>query len=149
MEEGQLHLDTKHPPQAQPREGDQIHVETSATAGLPSESLDQGETPMDAQEQTDSANQPQAKPLWKPIPPLLPESQRGTATDTRDQSCQTEEKFQQTTACNHGHNTGVFFLNLFMFCCFYSSILSLKLFVSLPWSSTARALEYGYLCVQK
>ncbi|KAM4569345.1 zinc finger protein 800b isoform 2-T5 [Odontesthes bonariensis] len=107
MEEGQLHLDTKHPPQAQPREGDQIHVETSATAGLPSESLDQGETPMDAQEQTDSANEFQTKPLWKPIPPLLPESQRGTATDTRDQSCQTEEQFEQTTACNHGHNTGL------------------------------------------
>ncbi|XP_072233373.1 zinc finger protein 800b isoform X2 [Leuresthes tenuis] len=107
MEEGPLHLDTKHPPQAQPREGDQIHVETSATAGLSSESLDQVETLMDAQEQTDSANQPQAKPLWKPIPPLLPESQRGTATDMRDQSCQTEEKFQQTTACNHGHNTGL------------------------------------------
>ncbi|KAM9705415.1 zinc finger protein 800b isoform 1-T1 [Menidia menidia] len=105
MEEGQLHLDTKHPPPAQPKGGDDVHPQTSASAGPPSESLGQKETPMDVQEQANSATQPQSKPLWKPIPPLMPEPQGANASKTREQSCQTEEHYQQTTAGNHGHST--------------------------------------------
>ncbi|XP_061125025.1 zinc finger protein 800b [Syngnathus typhle] len=46
-----------------------------------------------------------AKPLWKPIPPLLPEPDKGPAPDTRDQSCQTEDWLKQTTPGTHnaGH----------------------------------------------
>uniref|UniRef100_A0A3Q3VMP6 C2H2-type domain-containing protein n=1 Tax=Mola mola TaxID=94237 RepID=A0A3Q3VMP6_MOLML len=40
------------------------------------------------QDKGGSVTQCQAKLLWKPIPPLLPESQ----TKTKDQSCQTEEQ---------------------------------------------------------
>ncbi|XP_022604850.1 zinc finger protein 800 [Seriola dumerili] len=107
MEEGQLQSDTQHPPQAQPHGGDQssdpAQLQTSASAEALSENWDEKETPMDVPEKGDSASQ--AKPLWKPIPPLLPEPEnhRSTATETRDQSCQTEEKLQQTSA---SHNKG-------------------------------------------
>ncbi|XP_029350764.1 zinc finger protein 800b isoform X1 [Echeneis naucrates] len=115
MEEGQLQSDTQHPPQAGPHEGDQssdqAQLQTPASAQVLAENWDQEETPMDVQEKDDPAtlSQLQAKPLWKPIPPLLPEPEdnRSTATDTRDQSCQTEEQLQQTSASSHGHNTGV------------------------------------------
>lgn len=107
MEEGQAQSDTQHPPQEEaPREGDQpsdpAQLQTPASAEAPSDNLDQEETPKDGQETGDSASNSQAKPLWKPIPPLLPETQTGT----RDQSCQTEERLQQTSADSHGHNTG-------------------------------------------
>ncbi|XP_041833853.1 zinc finger protein 800b [Melanotaenia boesemani] len=103
MEEGQLHLDAQHPPEAEPRGADQIHLQTSA--GPLSESWDHKETEMDVQEKNDCGAQ--AKPLWKPIPPLLPETYTGEAGETRDQSCQTEEQFQPATACNSDHNTGL------------------------------------------
>uniref|UniRef100_A0A3Q3VVL1 C2H2-type domain-containing protein n=1 Tax=Mola mola TaxID=94237 RepID=A0A3Q3VVL1_MOLML len=47
------------------------------------------------QDKGGSVTQCQAKLLWKPIPPLLPESQ----TKTKDQSCQTEE---QNSTGSHG-----------------------------------------------
>ncbi|XP_059181776.1 zinc finger protein 800b [Centropristis striata] len=102
MEEGQLQSNTQPSPQEEPQGGgDQPSVETQH------EPLDQEETQMDVHEKDDSVSQLQAKPLWKPIPPLLPESQRGRATETRDQICQTEERLQQTSAGSHGHNTGL------------------------------------------
>ncbi|XP_051248993.1 zinc finger protein 800b isoform X1 [Dicentrarchus labrax] len=105
MEEGQLQSDTQPPPQEATPEGDQpcdqAQLQTPASAEAPSGDLDPEESPIDVQEKDDSSAQ--AKPLWKPIPPLLPENQ----TETRDQSCQTEERLQQTSAGSHGHNTGV------------------------------------------
>ncbi|XP_047194585.1 LOW QUALITY PROTEIN: zinc finger protein 800b [Hippoglossus stenolepis] len=109
-EEGQSQSDTKPPPQEQPRGGEQSSddapLPTSAPAEELSENLDQKETPMDVQEKGDSG---QAKPMWKPIPPLLPEpeDQGSTTGETRDQSCQTDEQLQQTSAGSHGHNTGL------------------------------------------
>nr|XP_033471262.1 zinc finger protein 800b [Epinephelus lanceolatus] len=109
MEEVQPQSGTEPPPQEEPRGGDpssdEAHLQTSALV-LPSESLDQKETQMDVEEKGDSAAQLQAKPLWKPIPPLLPEPRRSSTSETRDQSCQTEEQLQQTSAGSHGHNTG-------------------------------------------
>lgn len=112
MEEGQLQSDTQRPHQEQPREGDQspdqTQLQTSASVEALSENLDQGEPPVDGQEKGDSAAQLQAKLLWKPIPPLLPVpgQHRSNTTEVRDQSCQTEERLQQTCAGSHGHNTG-------------------------------------------
>lgn len=105
MEEGQLQSDTQQPPQEEaPQKGDQSSaqapLQTSTSAKALSSSLDEEETPTNLQEKGNSASQ--AKPLWKPIPPLLPE----THTETRDQSCQTEEQLQQTSTGSHGHNTG-------------------------------------------
>ncbi|XP_040886404.1 zinc finger protein 800b isoform X2 [Toxotes jaculatrix] len=113
MEEGQLQSDTQQLPQAQPEGGDQssdqAQLQAAASAEALPENWDQKETPMDIQDKSDSASQNQAKPLWKPIPPLLPEPnhQRGATTETRDQSCQTEEQLQQTSAGSHAHNTGL------------------------------------------
>lgn len=110
MEEGQLQSDTQHQPQAQTCGGDQssdqAQLQTSASAEAPSENWDQKEAPIDIQEKGDSATQ--AKPLWKPIPPLLPEPEnnRSATSETRDQSCQTEEQLQQTGAGSHAHITG-------------------------------------------
>ncbi|XP_068442959.1 zinc finger protein 800b [Clinocottus analis] len=102
-EEGQPQSDTQHPAQQEPREGDQssdqTQLQTSASAEVPSEDLDQIETPEEVEEKDDTAAQLQAKPLWKPIPPLLPELHRNGNSKTRDQICQTEE---------HGHNIGLF-----------------------------------------
>lgn len=61
---------------------------------------------MDVQDKGDSAAQ--AKLLWKPIPPLLPEPQHHGNSTTRDQSCQTEEQLQHVTAGGFSHNTGQF-----------------------------------------
>ncbi|XP_038594676.1 zinc finger protein 800b isoform X1 [Micropterus salmoides] len=113
MEEGQLQSDTQRPHQEQPREGDQspdqTQLQTSVSVEALSENLDQGEPPVDGQEKGDSAAQLQAKLLWKPIPPLLPVpgQHRSNTTEVRDQSCQTEERLQQTCAGSHGHNTGL------------------------------------------
>ncbi|XP_047430542.1 zinc finger protein 800b isoform X2 [Mugil cephalus] len=101
MEEVQLHSDTRHPPQEGDQSSDQIHLRTSASAETLSEKSNQTETPADNQEKGDS----QCKPLWKPIPPLLPKTDGSGTTETRDQSCQTE--LQQTSACKSGHNTGL------------------------------------------
>ncbi|XP_054480628.1 zinc finger protein 800b [Anoplopoma fimbria] len=99
MEEGRLQSGTQHPAREEPRGGDQssdqAQLQTSA-----SENFDLNETPMEGQEKGDTAAQLQAKPLWKPIPPLMPESQRGGHTRTRDQTCQTDQ-------ISHGHNTGL------------------------------------------
>lgn len=100
MEEVQLHSDTRHPAQEGDQSSDQTHLQASAETL--SEKCNQMETPMDMQEKGDS----QSKPLWKPIPPLLPKTDGSVATETRDQSCQTEEQLQQTSACKNGHNTG-------------------------------------------
>nr|XP_061809503.1 zinc finger protein 800-like [Nerophis lumbriciformis] len=43
----------------------------------------------------------QVKPLWRPIPPLLPEPNKGDTPDTRDQSCQTEESTASTHSTGH------------------------------------------------
>ncbi|XP_070709931.1 zinc finger protein 800b [Pempheris klunzingeri] len=106
MEEAQLQSDAQHPPQEQPQEtdqsSDQVQLQTSVSVEARSENLDQEETPMD-----DSASQHQAKPLWKPIPPLLPEPHMDGASETRDQSCQTDERLQQSSIGSHGHNTGL------------------------------------------
>ncbi len=107
MEEGQLQSDTQHPPQEEaPREGDQssdqVPLQTLVSAKAQPEILDQEETPLDIKDRINSAAQSQAKLLWKPIPPLVPESH----TETRDQSCQTEERLLQTSASSHGHHTG-------------------------------------------
>lgn len=113
MEEGQLQSDTQHPPQDEaPRKGDQssaqaqLQTSTPAKAAASSSSssscLDQEEAQISIQEKGNLSAQIQAKPLWKPIPPLLPE----THTETRDQSCQTEEQLQPTSTSGHGHSTG-------------------------------------------
>ncbi|XP_026182353.1 zinc finger protein 800b isoform X2 [Mastacembelus armatus] len=115
MEEGQLQSDTQQPPQARLRGGDQssdqVQLQTAASAEALQENWDQMETPMDVQEKGDPAAEahPQAKPLWKPIPPLLPdpEPHRSTITETKDQSCQTDEQHQQTTPGGCDHNTGL------------------------------------------
>ncbi|KAF3705066.1 Zinc finger protein 800 [Channa argus] len=105
MEEGQLQSGTQHSPQLHPQGGnqspDQTQPQTSAEAVL--ENWDQKETPMDVQ--ADPGAQSQVKPLWKPIPPLLPEPEpcKSTTTETRDQCCQTDE----TSSSSHGHNTGL------------------------------------------
>ncbi|KAM9334887.1 LOW QUALITY PROTEIN: zinc finger protein 800b [Symphorus nematophorus] len=107
MEDDQLQSDTQHLPQEEtPGEGgdkpsDQAQLQTSASAKMLPEKLDEEETPIGIQEKGISAAQ--SKPLWKPIPPLLPEAH----AETRDQSCQTEEQLQQSSAGSHGHNTGV------------------------------------------
>lgn len=123
MEGGQLHSDTQHQ-QVQPRHGDQcsdqLHLQTSASAEALPVKWDQKETPVDVQERGNSAGQHQGKPLWKPIPPLLPEPHRNTTTQTRDQSCQTEEQFLQTSACKHGQNTGEYD------CCVQTQAVALK-----------------------
>lgn len=102
MEEGQPQSDPQPPPpEEDPQEGVQSSDQTSASAEVLSENLDQEETSI-VQEKGNSGSQSAAKPLWKPIPPLLPEPH----AETRDQSCQTEEWFQQTSAGSHAHNTG-------------------------------------------
>ncbi|XP_058481115.1 zinc finger protein 800b isoform X1 [Solea solea] len=104
MEDDQFHSETQHATQEQPQGGDQSSDQAQLRTTAQSENGDQTEMPMDFQ---DSAAQ--AKRLWKPIPPLLPEPDHhgGTTTETRDQSCQTEEQLQQTSASNYSHNTGV------------------------------------------
>ncbi|XP_035460498.2 zinc finger protein 800b isoform X2 [Scophthalmus maximus] len=103
MEEAQPLSDAQQPPQEQPHGEDQsserAELGTSASAEALSENWDQ--------EKDDSAAQ--ARPMWKPIPPLLPDPEHhgSTSTGTKDQSCQTEEHLQQTSAGSHGHNTGV------------------------------------------
>ncbi|XP_056281237.1 zinc finger protein 800b isoform X1 [Pseudoliparis swirei] len=103
-EDHQLQSDTQHPAQEEPRGGapssDQAQLQTSASAEVPSENLDQKETPAEVEEKGDGASPSQAKPLWKPIPPLLPELQRNGTSKTRDQICQTEDRLQ--------HNIGLF-----------------------------------------
>ncbi|XP_039648364.1 zinc finger protein 800b [Perca fluviatilis] len=105
MEEGQLLSDSQHPQQEEPRRADQSSDQAQLQTSAPDETV--SETPMDDQEKSDSEAQLQAKPLWKPIPPLMPESHRSGTTGTRDQICQTEEWLQQTSAGSHGHNTGL------------------------------------------
>ncbi|XP_071399286.1 zinc finger protein 800a [Centroberyx affinis] len=112
MEEAQLQTDTQHPPQAQPRGRAQSLDKPQLQAQAPTEASpanqSQKETPMETQEKEDAGAQPQAKTLWKPIPPLQPhpEPDRDSAAVTRDQSCQTEEQLQQSRASSHGHNPG-------------------------------------------
>ncbi|XP_038128214.1 zinc finger protein 800a isoform X1 [Cyprinodon tularosa] len=102
MEE--LNLDTQDPPQERSKEEGQTLIQNTSPEGNLSENWDHKESPAEAQERSDSAAQ--AKPLWKPIPPLLLEPHRNTPTGTRDQSCQTEENDQPTDANGHGQNTG-------------------------------------------
>lgn len=105
MEEDQLQSDTQPPVKEEAREDDQASNEAQPQTSDPPE--DQTETPTDVQERSDPASLLQSKPLWKPIPPLLPEPHRNGAAETRDQSCQTEERLQQTDAAgSNGHNTG-------------------------------------------
>ncbi|KAM9846047.1 LOW QUALITY PROTEIN: zinc finger protein 800b [Aulostomus maculatus] len=114
MEENQT--ETQRSPASQPSAEDQSSDQTQPQAAASAEALlekwDQAETPMDNQEKGDFAAQlqSQAKPLWKPIPPLLPEPEtescRSTSPETRDQSCQTEEQPQQTSDSSHSHNRG-------------------------------------------
>lgn len=113
MEEGQLQSEAQHSPEAKPHGGeessDQPQLQTSDSAEALSENWDQTETQMDVQEKGDSVAQPKGKPLWKPIPPLLPEpsdSNRSATTETRDQSCQTDDNLHQTSTASHAHNTG-------------------------------------------
>lgn len=108
--ETQLQSDRQDPPQEHLREGDQssdqAQPQTSASAEARSGNLVPEETPMDYQDKDDPASQHQAKLLWKPIPPLLPDTHRDSTSETRDQSCQTDERLQQSSAGSHGHNTG-------------------------------------------
>ncbi|XP_074554502.1 zinc finger protein 800b isoform X2 [Halichoeres trimaculatus] len=105
MEEGPLNSDAQHPPQEQPREGaqasDQTQIQSSASNEASSET-NQKEDLMDVQEKNDPAALIQTKPLWKPIPPLLPTPQSSDTSQTRDQSCQTEEQLQHHS---NGYNT--------------------------------------------
>ena len=108
MEDDRVPSDAQPPVKEEARGGerpsDEAQLPTSDPAEAPS---DQKETPMDVQERGDPASQLQSKPLWKPIPPLLPEPHRNGTAGTRDQSCQTEERLQQTDAAgSNGHNTG-------------------------------------------
>ncbi len=105
MEEGQLESDSQQPPQEEAaQEGgqasDQVPLQTLASANVQPQTLDQEETQLGIKEKNNSASQSQGKLLWKPIPPLLPESH----TETRDQSCQTEERLQQSSTNSHGHH---------------------------------------------
>uniref|UniRef100_A0A1A8KKT0 Zinc finger protein 800 n=1 Tax=Nothobranchius kuhntae TaxID=321403 RepID=A0A1A8KKT0_NOTKU len=102
MEKCQLPLDPQCPPQGQPR-GEQTHLQTPAA---PDSWEDHQEAPVEVRRKSDPAIQSQAKPLWRPIPPLLPEPQRegGPTAETREQSCQTEEL---SAAHSHGHDTGL------------------------------------------
>ncbi|XP_061617464.1 zinc finger protein 800b [Phyllopteryx taeniolatus] len=88
---------TQHSP---PSNCSSDHLCSPAPTEAPAKNLQ--EAPVDAQEKGDCS--PQAKPLWRPIPPLLPEPDRGAVPDTQDQSCQTEEWLHQTTG--GAHNTG-------------------------------------------
>lgn len=101
MEEGQTQPDPPRPPQ-EPKGGDQpsepAPLQPPAPSEAPSEGSDQKEPPGDEEETGDSASQLQAKPLWKPIPPLLPESNMSENGRTRDQICQTDG--------SEGHNSG-------------------------------------------
>ncbi|CAN9508230.1 unnamed protein product [Ophioblennius macclurei] len=85
-------LDTPRPPKVGPTRCEQAFGQTH----YPLENCSQRGTPCDEQTHL------QAKPMWKPIPPLLPEPHRtGGNSRTRDQSCQTDE---QTSAYKHGFN---------------------------------------------
>lgn len=101
MEEGQS--DAQHPTQMQPQGAEQTsdlnQPQTTATAEPLLENWVQKEAPVHVQEKADPAAQPQTKPLWRPIPPLLPERCHYTTIETRDQGCQTDEP-------SHGHSTG-------------------------------------------
>lgn len=107
MEESPPRSDSQHPAKEEPRGEDQsadrAEPQTSGPVEAPPESTDQSETPMELQEKGDAAAQLQAKPLWKPIPPLMPEANGSGTAKTRDQICQTEEWLQHTGS---GHNTG-------------------------------------------
>lgn len=108
MDEGQLQSDTQHTAQTQPPGGDQpsdqVQLQNPAPAEVLLENSEQKETPVDVQEKADPAaqTQPQAKPLWKPIPPLMPEPYNSVNNGTREQSCQTDE----TSSSSRGHKTG-------------------------------------------
>ncbi|XP_036005031.1 zinc finger protein 800b isoform X2 [Fundulus heteroclitus] len=105
MEE--LNSDTQQSPQGQSKGGAQILVQNPPSPETLSGTWDHKETPLEAQEKSDTAAQPQAKSLWKPIPPLLLEPHRSSPPpDTRDQSCQTEAQVQPTPTNSHAHNTG-------------------------------------------
>ncbi|RVE56757.1 hypothetical protein OJAV_G00224690 [Oryzias javanicus] len=73
------------------------HLRASA-----SESWEPQDTEMEVDEKGDLGAHPQAK--WKPIPPLLPDSQehhQDPSAKTRNQSCQTEEQLEDATTCSH------------------------------------------------
>lgn len=100
MEEEQPQSNTQHPPQEEAARGGeqpspQAPLQTSTVAKGSPPSTDQDKSPINTQEQSP---QSQNKLLWKPIPPLVPE----THSKTRDQSCQTEE----SSTSSHGQNTG-------------------------------------------
>ncbi|XP_029901842.1 zinc finger protein 800b isoform X2 [Myripristis murdjan] len=105
MEEAQLQTDNQ--PRGRAQTSDLPQLQTQVPTGALLENRTQKETQMEIEEKGDCGGQPQAKALWKPIPPLQPqtESQRISAVVTRDQSCQTEE-LQQSSTSNGGHNTG-------------------------------------------
>ncbi|XP_054655964.1 zinc finger protein 800b isoform X2 [Dunckerocampus dactyliophorus] len=97
-EEGPLRLSTQRSSQSNSSD----HLAASAPSEAPTTNAT--ETLMDVQaSKGDSAAQ--SKPLWRPIPPLLPEPDKGGAPETREQSCQTEDLLHQSTATTHsaGH----------------------------------------------
>lgn len=101
-------------PQLQPSRGDKSSDRSkppdSASAETLPDDWEQADTPMDAEAAEDSAalSQCHSKPLWKPIPPLVPEAEppRSPTADTRDQSCQTDESSQQTCPGRHSRTAG-------------------------------------------
>lgn len=107
MEEDQLYSDSLHSSQKEPHQkgeesSGQAPLQTSASSSPAKAStagLDQEENLTKVQEKDSPTTHSQTKPLWRPIPPLLPESH----IETKDQSCQTEE---QTSTASHGHTGG-------------------------------------------
>nr|XP_057934497.1 zinc finger protein 800b [Doryrhamphus excisus]XP_057934498.1 zinc finger protein 800b [Doryrhamphus excisus]XP_057934499.1 zinc finger protein 800b [Doryrhamphus excisus]XP_057934500.1 zinc finger protein 800b [Doryrhamphus excisus] len=89
-----------------PRRLSNQHSSDRLGASAPSETPPKNpkDTPMDVHASKGDTTA-QSKPLWRPIPPLLPEPDKGGAPDTREQSCQTEDLPHQSTAPNHstGH----------------------------------------------
>lgn len=95
--------DPQHTPPSNPREGalsfDQTQHQSPPLTEPVSEKCDGEETPMDIQGKEDGSSPPNNK--WRPIPPLLPEPEPQTSSDTgtRDQSCQTDEQLNSTGYC--------------------------------------------------
>ncbi|XP_061770306.1 LOW QUALITY PROTEIN: zinc finger protein 800b [Nerophis ophidion] len=79
------------------------HLGAPAPCEAPAKNPTETQTDVQASKGDSAA---QSKPLWRPIPPLLPEPDTGDAPKTREQSCQTEVVLLRGTAATHdtGHS---------------------------------------------
>ncbi|XP_061922590.1 zinc finger protein 800-like [Entelurus aequoreus] len=97
-EDRPLHLSNQRSPQSN---SSSDHLGAPAPSEAPAKNPTETQTDVQASKGDSAA---QSKPLWRPIPPLLPEPDRGDAPVTREQSCQTEDLMHHSTAATH--NTG-------------------------------------------